>query len=53
MRPSSCCGLLHELEKTGGLSEAEYNMKKWDILSQKLISPGRPPVVPPKTAEKA
>jgi hypothetical protein len=43
---------LHELEKAGGLSEAEYNMKKWDILSQKLISPGRPPIVPPRTTEK-
>jgi len=43
---------LHELVKMGGLSEAEYNMKKWDILSQKLISPDKPPIVPPKMAEK-
>ena len=39
---------LHQLVSTGGLTESEYNLKKWDILSQKLISPDRPPVVPPK-----
>jgi len=43
---------LHELEKAGGLSEAEYNMKKWDILSQKLISPDKRPVMPPKMTGK-
>lgn len=41
---------LHELVHMGGLTEAEYNMKKWDILSQKLISPNRPPIVPPKAS---
>jgi hypothetical protein len=44
---------LHQLVSLGGLTEAEYNMKKWDILSQKLISPDRPPILPPKMSEKA
>ncbi len=26
---------LHELYQTGALSESEFNMKKWDILSRK------------------
>ncbi len=28
---------LHELYKGGALSESEYNLKKWDILSHRLI----------------
>lgn len=43
---------LHQLVTLGGLTEGEYNMKKWEILSQKLISPDRTPTVPPKIAEK-
>jgi hypothetical protein len=43
---------LHQLVILGGLTEGEYNQKKWDILSQKLISPDRPPIVPPKMSDK-
>jgi hypothetical protein len=39
---------LHELMTLGGLTESEYNMKKWDVLSQKLICLERPTILPPK-----
>lgn len=38
---------LHALRAQGVLSESEFNMKKWDILSQRLISRDRPPTPPP------
>jgi len=43
---------LHQLVSLGGLTEGEYNMKKWEILSQKLIGPDRPPIIPPKMSQK-
>ena len=33
---------LHELRTQGVLSESEFNMKKWDVLSQRLIPRDKP-----------
>jgi len=38
---------LHALFVQGVLSESEYNMKKWDVLSQRLIPRDKPPPPPP------
>jgi hypothetical protein len=39
---------LHDLHRRGALSESEFNMKKWDVLSQKdsAAYPGRPTALP-------
>ena len=44
---------LHGLVIQGVLTESEYNIKKWDILSQRLMTPNRPPNPPPNKSSRA